>query len=112
MPQNANTLDTKQMHADGSDTSAKIQSPQTTLHTNLPDEVTNAIVDAAVFAGTTHAAPIQAGDGTAPLSFVPIGGTFTNSAVAPQAKPTSPSATNEDGKNHAPSPLTLSPVLP
>jgi len=112
MPQDANTLDTQQMHANGSDTSAKIQSPQTTLHANLPDEATNAVVDAAVFAGMTHAASVQAGDGTAPLSFVPIGGMFTNSAVAPQAKPISPSAANEGGKDHAPSPLTLSPVLP
>jgi len=112
MPQDANALDTKQMCADGSNAPTKIQSPQTTLHTDLPNETTDAIIDAAVFAGTTHAAPVQAGDGTTPLSFVPIGGTFIDSAVAPQTKPASLSVTNEDGKNHAPLPLTLSLVLP
>src|SRR5882757_9250918 len=104
MSNNADTLDTQQVHTDGSNTSAKIQSPQTALPTSSPNEATNTIGNAAVFAGSTHAAPIQVRNGTAPLSFVPIGGTFTNDDVAPQAKPTSPSAIDKDGENHAPSP--------
>src|SRR5882757_7480227 len=101
MSNNADALDTQQMHADSSNTSAQIQSSQTALPTSPPNEATDAIVDVAVFAGTTHAAPIQVRDRTAPISFVPIRGTFTNNADAPQAKPTSPSIIDKDGENHA-----------
>src|SRR5712671_1436206 len=110
MPSNANTVDTQQVHASGSNAPTEVSSPQTTFSTSIPDEATNAVIDAVVFAGTTHSAPVQARDGTAPLSFVPIGGTFTKDATTPQTESVSPSVTNKDGEDHAPSPLTHSPI--
>src|SRR5712671_5492080 len=110
MPSNANTVDTQQVHADNGDAPTEIPSSQTTLPTSIPNETTNTIIDAAVFAGTTHAASVQVRDGTAPLSFVPIGGTFTKDATTPQTESINPSVANKDGKDHAPSPLTLSPI--
>src|SRR5882757_9969027 len=110
MPSNANTVDTQQVHANSGNAPTEISSSQTTLSTSIPNETANTVIDTAIFAGTTHAAPVQVRDGTAPLSFVPIGGTFTQDATTPQTKPTSPSVTNKDGEDHAPSPLTLSPI--
>src|SRR5712672_1520257 len=111
MSSNANTIDARQMHANSSSTSAKIPTPQTTLPPSSPIKTTHAIVDVAVFASTNHADPVQVRDGTAHLSFVPIGGTFTSNAAA-QAEPTNPSIVDKDGENHAPSPHALSPIPP
>src|SRR5712671_6422651 len=110
MPSNASTIDTQQVPANDSNAPTEIPSSQVALPTSVPDEATNTIIDTAVFAGTTHAAPVQVRDGTAPLSFVPIGGTFTKDAATPQTEPTKPSVTNKDGEDHAPSPLALSPI--
>jgi len=110
MSSDASTIDTQQVLADGSNTPAKIPSSQATLPTSIPNEATNTVLDATVFAGTTHAAPAQIRDRTTPLSFVPIGGTFTKDTATPQTEPTNPSVTNKDGENHAPSPLALSPI--
>src|SRR5712671_6097492 len=110
MPSNASTIDTQQVPANDSNAPTEIPSSQVALPTSVPDEATNTAIDAAIFAGTTHAAPIQIRDGTAPLSFVPIGGTFTKDTATPQTEPTNPSVTNKDGENHAPSPLALSPI--
>src|SRR5712675_115081 len=110
MPSDADTVDTQQVLADSSNAPAEIPSSQAALPTNIPNAATNTVIDTAVFAGTTHAAPVQIRDGTAPLSFVPIGGTFTRDTTTPQTEPISPSVTNEDGENHAPSPLALSPI--
>src|SRR5712672_746794 len=109
MPSNANTIDTQQVLANDSNAPAEIPSSQVSLPTSIPDEATNTVIDTAVFAGTTHAAPVQIRDGTAHLSFVPIGGPFTRDTTTPQTEPTNPSVTNKDRENHAPSPLTLSP---
>src|SRR5712671_6952774 len=110
MPNNANTVDTQQVRASGNNAPAEIPSSQVALPTSVPNEATNAVIDTAVFAGTTNAAPVQIRDRTAPLSFVPIGGTFTKDTITPQTEPTAPSATNKDGENHASSPLALSPI--
>src|SRR5712675_613949 len=110
MPSDADTVDTQQVLADSSNAPAEIPSSQAALPTNIPNAATNTVIDTAVFAGTTHATPVQIRDGTAPLSFVPIGGTFTRDTATPQTEPISPSVTNEDGENHAPSPLALSPI--
>src|SRR5712671_5528817 len=90
MPRNASTIDTQQVHANSSDTATKIPSPQMALPPSTPTKTTDAIIDTAVFAGTTHTAPVQVRDGTTPLSFVPIGGAFTSDADTPQAKPVTP----------------------
>jgi len=111
MSSNARAIDTQQVYTDGGNTTTEILSPQMTLPANPPDTATHAVVDTAVFAGTTNVKPVQVRDGTAPLSFVPIGGTFTDNA-ATQAKPTSPSIVDKDGEDHAPSPFALSPILP
>src|SRR5712675_2461589 len=110
MPSDADTVDTQQVLADSSNAPAEIPSSQAALPTNIPNAATNTVIDTAVFAGTTHATPVQIRDGTAPLSFVPIGGTFTRDTTTPQTEPISPSVTNKDGENHAPSPLALSPI--
>jgi len=77
----------------------------------LTNTAAHAVIDAAIFAGTTNENPVQVRDGTAPLSFVPIGGAFTSDTAA-QTEPTSPSTIDKDGEDHAPSPLALSPILP
>src|SRR5712671_4923814 len=110
MQNHASTIDAQQVPTNNSNAPAEVPSPQAALPTSIPNEATNAVVDTAVFAGATHAASVQIRDGTAPLSFVPIGGTFTRDTATPQTKPTSPSVTNKDGENHAPSPLALSPI--
>src|SRR5712672_3795660 len=110
MSNNASAINAQQVPANNSNAPTEIPSSQTALPTGVPNEATHSVVDAAVFAGTTHAAPVQIRDGTTPLSFVPIGGTFTKDATTPQTEPISPSVTNKDGEDHAPSPLTLSPI--
>src|SRR5882672_3323691 len=111
MSQNANTIDAQQMHTDGGNAATEVPSPQATLRTEHADTTTYAVVDAPIFAGTTNKDPVQARDGTAPLSFVPIGGAFTNNATA-QTKPTDPSILDKDREDHAPSPLALPSILP
>src|SRR5712671_5824310 len=110
MPSDANTVDAQQVPAKGSNAPTEIPSSQAALPTSIPNEATDTIIDTAVFAGTTHATPIQIRDGTAPLSFVPIGGTFTKDATTPQTESISPSVANKDGEDHAPSPVALSPI--
>src|SRR5712672_1848800 len=110
MSSNANTIDAQQVLTNSGNAPAKVPSPHATLPTDDPSEATIAVVDATVFAGATHTPPVQIRDGTAPLSLVPIGGAFTKDATTPQTEPISPSVTNKDGEDHAPSPLTLSPI--
>src|SRR5712672_1802693 len=110
MPNNANTIDTQQVLTNNGDAPAEISSPQATLLTSIPNEAADAAIDTAVFAGTTHSAPVQVRDGTTPLSFVPIGGTFTRNATTPQTEPTRPPIDDKDGEDHASSPLALSPI--
>src|SRR5712675_143141 len=105
MSNNAGTIDTQQVPANNRNAPTEIPSPQTTLPTSVPNEAANSVVDTTVFAGTTHAAPVQVRDGTAPLSFVPIGGTFVKDATTPQTEPISSPTADKDGENHAPSPL-------
>src|SRR5882672_4817683 len=110
MPSNANTVNTQQVLTNSSDTPTEVSSSQATLPTSIPNEATNAVIDTTVFAGTTHAAPVQIRDGTAPLSFVPIGGMFTSDTTTPQTESASPAVTNQDGKNNASSPVALSSI--
>jgi len=113
MSNNASTIDTQQVHASTGSTTAKVSSPQATLPPLTSVKDTPAIVDATVFAGTASMNPIQTGDGTSHLSFVPIGGTFvdaTNTTPDP-TKSASPDATDKDGEDNALSPLTL-PLVP
>src|SRR5882672_7546726 len=109
MSQNANPIN-PQMPPDNSTSATQIPSPQETLPPCSPVQATPTIVDAAVFAGTRTTGPVQVRDGTPHLSFVPIGGTFSDATTAPQTKPIGHA--NKDGENNAPSPLALSPNPP
>jgi len=87
MSNNASTLDTQQMHTDGSNTSTKIQSPQTTLSTSLPNEATDTIVDChTVFTARPTQPPFRSETETAPLLFCPNWRDVHQRCVAPQAK--------------------------
>src|SRR5712675_1680152 len=72
------------------------------------------VLNTVVFAGTSSTGPVQAGDGTPRLSFVPIGGAFidADTIASLQSQPVAYLAAIKDGENNAPSPLTLSPVPP
>jgi len=70
MSNNAGAIDARQVPANNSNAPTEIPSSQTALPTGVPNEAAHSVVDAAVFAGTTHAAPVQIRDGTTPLSLV------------------------------------------
>src|SRR5712672_634197 len=76
MSSNAGTINTQQVPTDGDNTTTKIQSPKTTFPPVTPVKDSPAVIDTAIFAGTSNTGPIQVRDGTPRLAFVPIGGTF------------------------------------
>jgi len=112
MSSNANTIYTQQVPTNGNNTAAKIQSPQTTFPPVTPIKDSPAVIDTAVFAGMSSTGPIQIGDGTPRLSFVPIGGTFIDADTISslQSQPATYLAAIKDREDNAPSPLTLSSI--
>src|SRR5712672_2703338 len=114
MSSNANTVNPQQVPTDGNNTAAKIQSPKTTFPPVTPIKDSPAVINTAVFAGTSSTGPIQVRDGTPHLSFVPVGGTFidADTIASLQSQPAAYLAAIKDGEDNAPSPLTLSPAPP
>src|SRR5712672_2429851 len=114
MSSNANTVNPQQVPTDGNNTAAKIQSPKTTFPPVTPIKDSPAVIDTAVFAGTSSTGPVQVRDGTPRLSFVPVGGAFIDddTIASLQSQPTTYLAAIKDREDNAPSPLTLSPVPP
>src|SRR5712675_1831176 len=114
MSSNANTVNTQQVSTGNNNTTTKIQSSQATFPPVTPVKDSPAVIDAAIFAGTSSTGPIQVRDGTPRLAFVPLRGAFidADTIASLQSQPTTYLAAIKDGENNAPSPLTLSPVPP
>jgi len=109
MPSNANTIDTQQVLANSSNAPAKYRAPKWHFQPASPMRPPTQS-STPPFSQARPRSPCQTRDGTAPLSFVPIGGTFIKDTATPQTEPTNPPVTNKDGEDHAPSPLALSPI--
>src|SRR5712672_2476426 len=114
MSSNADTVNTQQVSTGSDNTTTKIQGSQATFPPVTPVKDSPAIIDTAIFAGTSSTGPIQVRDGTPRLAFVPLGGTFidADTIASLQSQPTTYLAAIKDGENNAPSPLALSPTSP
>src|SRR5712671_5234839 len=64
MSSNADTVNTQQVSTGNDNTTTKIQSSQATFPPVTPIKDSPAVIDTAIFAGTSNTGPIQVRDGT------------------------------------------------
>src|SRR5712672_736448 len=114
MSSNANTVNTQQVSTGDDNTTTQLQGPQATFPPITPVKDSSAVIDTAIFAGTSSTNPVKVRDGTPRLSFVPIRGSFidADTAASLQSQPAAYLTAIKDREDNALSPLTLSPIPP